>query len=68
MRHITITIEHLPENVYLATSADLPGFTVESAGRDEIFKLSQTLAMDFLKMDGELPASEKITFDFTVKE
>lgn len=68
MRHITITIEHLPESVYLATSEDLPGFTVECADRDEIFKLSQTLALDFLKLDGEVSADEKITIDFAVKE
>jgi hypothetical protein len=68
MRHITIQIEHLPENVYLATSEDLPGFNVESEDREEIFKLSQTLAIDFLKLDGEVAAGEEITIDFEVKE
>ncbi len=68
MRHITITIEQLPENVYLATSADLPGFTVESGDRDEIFKLSQTLALEFLRLDDEISVDEKITIDFAVKE
>lgn len=68
MRHITITIEHLPENVYLATSEDLPGFTVESADRDEIFKLSQTLALEFLRLDEEVSAEEKVMIDFAVQE
>ncbi|MDI1229303.1 MAG: DUF1902 domain-containing protein [bacterium] len=68
MRHITIQIEYLPENVYLATSEDLPGFNVEAEDREEIFKLSQTLAIDFLKLDGEAAADEEITIDFEVKE
>lgn len=68
MRHITIQIEYLPENVYLATSEDLPGFNVETEDREEIFKLSQTLAIDFLKLDGEVAAGEEITIDFEVKE
>ncbi|HYD17259.1 MAG TPA: DUF1902 domain-containing protein [Patescibacteria group bacterium] len=68
MRHITITIEHLPENVYLATSEDLPGFTVEAEDREEIFKLSQTLALDFLKLDGEVAQDEQVSIEFEVKE
>lgn len=68
MRHITITIEHLPDQVWLATSADMPGFNVEAEDRAEILKLSQTLALDFLKMDGELRDGEEVAFDFEVKE
>lgn len=68
MRHITIMIEHLPENVYLATSEDMPGFNVESEDRAEIFKLSQTLALDYLQLDGAVAANEQIAFKFEVKE
>lgn len=68
MRHITITIEHLPEQVWLATSEDMPGFNVESGDRAEIFQLSQTLALDFLKMDGEIRQDEEVAFKFEVKE
>ncbi len=68
MRHITITIEHLPEKVYLATSEDLPGFNVESEDRAEIFKLSETLARDFLQLDGEIKPGEQVAFKFEVRE
>ena len=67
MRHIKIMIEHLPENVYLATSDDLPGFVAECEDREEIYDLSKTLAIDFLKMDGELKDGENVTFDFETK-
>jgi len=66
MRHITIVIEHQPENVYLATSDDLPGFNVEHEDRDEIFSLSRTLALEYLQMD-KVKADEVI-FDFEVKQ
>lgn len=65
MRHINIVIEHLPEQVYLATSDDLPGFNVEHEDREEIFKLSRELALAYLQID-KIGADEVI-FDFEVK-
>ncbi|MDP2206856.1 MAG: hypothetical protein Q8K65_11180 [Alphaproteobacteria bacterium] len=66
MRHITIVIEHQPENVYLATSDDMPGFNVEHEDREEIFALSRTLALEYLQMDNIKP--DDIVFDFEVKQ
>ncbi len=68
MRHVTIIIEHQPENVYLATSDDLPGFNVESEDKDKIFDLSRDLALQFLRLDGELGKDEEVTFDFEVRQ
>jgi len=66
MRHITIMIEHQPENVYLATSDDLPGFNVEHEDREQIFTLSRTLALEYLQMDNI--KVDEIVFDFEVKQ
>lgn len=66
MRHITIVIERQPENVYLATSDDMPGFNVEHEDREEIFTLSRTLALEYLQMDNI--KAEEIVFDFEVKQ
>lgn len=66
MRHITIVIERQPENVYLATSDDMPGFNVEHEDREEIFALSRTLALEYLQMDNI--KAEEIVFDFEVKQ
>lgn len=68
MREITINIEYLPEDVWLATSEDMPGFNVEAADKEEIFKLAQTLALDFLKVDGEIRENEEVAFKFEVQE
>jgi predicted RNase H-like HicB family nuclease len=66
MRHITIVIEHQPENVYLATSDDMPGFNVEHEDREQIFTLSRELALEYLQMDNIKP--DDIVFDFEVKQ
>lgn len=66
MRHITIVIEHQPENVYLATSDDLPGFNVEHEDREQIFTLSRELALEYLQMDNV--KADDIVFDFEVKQ
>lgn len=68
MRHVTIIIEHQPENVYLATSEDLPGFNVESDDKDKIFNLSRELALEFMRLDGDLGISDSVTFEFEVRE
>lgn len=65
MRHITIVIERQPENVYLATSDDLPGFNVEHEDREEIFTLSRTLALEYLQMDAI--KADEVVFDFEVR-
>jgi predicted RNase H-like HicB family nuclease len=68
MRNVTIIIERQPENIYLATSDDLPGFNVESEDKEKIFKLSRELALEFLRVDGEIGPNDKVTFDFEVRE
>ncbi len=75
MRHVKIIIEHQPEDVWLATSEELPGFTVESEDRDEIFDLARRLAFEFLHLDAAADikkdgkaVGDQITFDFEVRE
>lgn len=68
MRHVTIIIERQPENVYLATSDALPGFNVECDDKDKIFDLSRELALEFMRLDGDLGAGDQVTFEFDVRD
>ncbi len=71
MRQVKIIIERQidmdgPEDVWLATAEELPGFTAESKDKDEIFDLARRLAFAFLQLDGEA-AGDRIAFDFEVR-
>jgi predicted RNase H-like HicB family nuclease len=46
---ISITIERLPEGVYLGTSNELPGLTVECDTPEETARAAQEVALDLLE-------------------
>ncbi len=47
--HIALNIRHLPEGVYLATSDDLPGLTVECDSREEAEAAARAIALDLIE-------------------
>ncbi len=62
---IEIHVQRLPEGVYLATSPDLPGLTVETDTREEAERLAPDVAVDLMAEErgGALP--ERPAFSFT---
>lgn len=66
-RIIKITIERQPENVWLATSKDLPGFNVEIADSVQIYDAARKLAVEFMQLDGEDKKSGPLTFEFETR-
>ncbi len=46
--HITLSIRRLPEGVYLATSDDVPGLTVECETRDEAEAAARAIAVELV--------------------
>jgi hypothetical protein len=47
--HIALNIRRLPEGVWLATSDDLPGLTVECDNRDETEAAARAVALDLIE-------------------
>jgi predicted RNase H-like HicB family nuclease len=64
--HITINVKQLPEGVFLATSDEVPGLTVESETRDEILATAPEIALELLEIESghPLPQWPAVTFDF----
>jgi predicted RNase H-like HicB family nuclease len=65
-KRIAIHIRRLPEGVYLATSRDVPGLTVEGDTREEAERVAAEVALDLLEVEhgGPVePASFRFTFD-----
>lgn len=58
---LRVRIEHLPEDVWLATSNDLPGLVVEAPTRDELIAIApavaQTLIESYCAHGDPLPAA-----------
>ena len=55
--HIALNIRRLPEGVYLATSEDLPGLTVECDSREETEAAARAVAVDLIEEElGRSPA------------
>jgi predicted RNase H-like HicB family nuclease len=46
---ISITVERLPEGVYLGTSAQVPGLTVECDTPEEAARAAEAVALDLLE-------------------
>ena len=67
-RIIKIIIERQPENVWLATSKDLPGFTVEIADGVQIYDTARKLAVEILELDGERKKVDALTERFLALE
>ena len=45
MTHVTMKVKQLPEGVFLATSDDVPGLTVECETRDEIIGTASEVSL-----------------------
>jgi predicted RNase H-like HicB family nuclease len=53
--HITIKVKQLPEGVFLATSEEVPGLTVECETRDEIIATAREIALELLEVEAGHP-------------
>jgi hypothetical protein len=62
---IAIHVERLPEGVYLATSLDVPGLTVEAESREEAERVAPAVAIDLLEEERGSPFPEKPGFVFS---
>lgn len=47
--HIALSIRRLPEGVYLATSEDVPGLTVECETREETEAAARAIAVELIE-------------------
>jgi predicted RNase H-like HicB family nuclease len=63
---IEIHVQRLPEGVYLATSADVPGLTVEAESREEALRIAPQVALDLVEEEcgGPLPERPQFSFQF----
>ena len=61
---VPIHIRCLPEGVYLATSPDVPGLTVEADTREETERIATEVALDLLEVERGKPA-DPLSFLFT---
>jgi predicted RNase H-like HicB family nuclease len=64
--HVTIRVKQLPEGVFLATSDEVPGLTVECDTRDEIIATAPEIAFELLEIEAghPLPQPPVVTFAF----
>jgi predicted RNase H-like HicB family nuclease len=65
MSTIAIHVERLPEGVYLATSPDLPGLTVEAESYEEARRIAPDIALDLIEAERGAPIAERPDFTFT---
>jgi predicted RNase H-like HicB family nuclease len=63
---VTIKVKQLPEGVFLATSDDVPGLTVECNTREEIVATAPEIALELLEIEAghTLPQPPRVTFVF----
>jgi predicted RNase H-like HicB family nuclease len=47
--HVALSIRRLPEGIYLATSDDVPGLTVECATREETEAVARAIAVELIE-------------------
>jgi hypothetical protein len=57
--HVTIRVKQLPEGVFLATSDDVPGLTVECETRDEIIAAAPEIALELLEIEAGHPLTPR---------
>jgi len=64
--NVTIKVKPLPEGVFLATSDDVPGLTVECETRDEIIATAPEIALELLEIEAGHPLTPRpvVTFAF----
>jgi predicted RNase H-like HicB family nuclease len=63
---ILIRVKQLPEGVFLATSDQVPGLTVECETRDEVLATAPEIAFELLEIEAghPLPQRPVVTFAF----
>ena len=62
---IEIRVKRLAEGVFLATSRDIPGLTVEADTREEAERIAPEVALDLLELEhGVLAARPLFSFIF----
>ena len=52
--HVTIRVKELREGVFLATSEEVPGLTVECETRDEIIATAPEIALELFEVEAGL--------------
>jgi predicted RNase H-like HicB family nuclease len=62
--HVSLDVRRLPEGVYLATSVDVPGLTVEADTREEAEAAARAVAVELI--EEELGHALERRPDFTV--
>jgi predicted RNase H-like HicB family nuclease len=64
--HVTIRVNQLPEGVFLVTSEEVPGLTVECDTRDEIIATAPEIALELLEIEAGHPLAQRpvVTFAF----
>lgn len=65
--HIVLSLRRLPEGVYLATSADVPGLTVECETREETENAARAVALELIEEEigRPLPRPPHFTITYT---
>jgi hypothetical protein len=63
--HVTIRVRQLPEGVFLATSNDVPGLTVECETRDEIIATAPEIALELFEIEAGRPLKPRPVVTFT---
>lgn len=65
--HIALSIRRLPEGVYLATSEDVPGLTVEGETREETEAAARLVVIELLEEEigRPLPRSPHFTITYS---
>jgi predicted RNase H-like HicB family nuclease len=63
---VTIRVKQLPEGVFLATSDEVRGLTVECDTRDEIMATAPEIALELLEIEAGFPMPQQpvVTFAF----
>jgi hypothetical protein len=64
--HVTIKVKQLPEGVFLATSDDVPGLTVECETREQVIATAPEIAFELLEIEvgHTLSQRPRVTFVF----
>jgi hypothetical protein len=63
--HVNIKVRQLPEGVFLATSDEVPGLTVECDTRDEVVATAPDIAVELLEIEAGHPLAQRPQFTFS---
>jgi predicted RNase H-like HicB family nuclease len=64
---VEIHVQRLPEGIYLATSPDVPGLTVEAETREAVQRAASDVALDLMEEErgGALPERPIFSFKYS---